>query len=218
MGIDRLNFCIRVLYIRGMSVPLTLRRQLLHTGMLCTAVLSCLAFVSCDTKIDFTPEIKRIDSLLTITSANNKPLVLPDSGALNDTILLHVNYIQQNYRGTMNRQMAETLREYRNIGRVLPVIAANDTQLRNGIEATDRQLTGLRTALLDGATHDAAGNPIDKNYVQKLLLSEEQKINSIKVKIEKNNSFLNTFDQRYLILDSLMTHWVDSIPPKKRTK
>lgn len=196
------------------------QRYLTYSNVLC-----CLALIasmsSCNVDPDYSRQLQIIDSLTTVlntTSDEYRSVIASADTTWSDSVITHLAFIQDNYRGIMKKDMAEALRSYRNIPKALPVIYKNDLEINHEISFSKNQLSELKQSLTKKATHDAAGNPINELYVQTAIDNEENSLIRLKELMKQNRDLHVSVNGRYLDLYPTIKNWVDSIPEKKKTK
>jgi len=185
----------------------------------CFALIGILS--SCHFNTDYSRQIRTIDSLsnsLNTASAEYQSVISSADTTWSDSVIIHLAYIQNNYRGIMKKEMAEVLRTYRNIPKALPVIYKNDSQINYDISFSKNQLNELKQSLTSKATNDAAGNSIDQSYVQIATDKEEKSIKRLKEDMKQNRNLHVSVNSRYLDLYPTVRNWVDSLPNKKKNR
>jgi len=155
---------------------------------------------------------------LNTASAEYQSVISSADTTWSDSVIIHLAYIQNNYRGIMKKEMAEVLRTYRNIPKALPVIYKNDSQINYDISFSKNQLNELKQSLTSKATNDAAGNSIDQSYVQIATDKEEKSIKRLKEDMKQNRNLHVSVNSRYLDLYPTVRNWVDSLPNKKKNR
>lgn len=172
-----------------------------------------LSMHSC-TPPDRTEYVKQIDSIsnaLENTAAPYEKLNLDELQAKIDTVNKHLDFIQVNYKGDMNKDIAFELVSYRSIRKLIPEFGKRRENIANGLTVSREQLSALKKALGENATHDAVGNEINDEYLKKQI-QQEKTINSALVKeiefvVLKSDSINNRFNRHY----TQAKFWCDSI-------
>ncbi len=172
-----------------------------------------LSVQSC-TPPDRTEYVKQIDSIsnaLENVSGPYEKLNLDELQSKIDTVNKHLDYIQANYTGDMKKSIAFELTDYRSIRKLIPEFGKRRENIANGLNVSREQLSSLKKALNENATHDAVGNEINDLYLKKQI-QQEKTINSALVKeiefiIQKSDSINNRFGRHY----TQVKFWCDSI-------
>lgn len=133
------------------------------------------AVTGCRERYDFKPVVHYLDSLQSVWNAEwTAPLNAFDTSfaALADTAQAELDFVQNHFKGRMKWSRGEELSRFHNV-------ISNTQELEKAHEALisqqaheQHQLQMLRKALLDKATHDAQGNEITPDYVQKAISIE----------------------------------------------
>jgi hypothetical protein len=91
-------------------------------------------------------------------------------------------------------------------------LLSSKAKITDEIQINLKQLADLKLALLEGASHDAAGNKITEEYIEKAYRQETKTSGDLVVQ-------LNQLVQRAPLADSIyrancdkVRFWVDSIP------
>lgn len=172
-----------------------------------------LSMHSC-TPPDRTEYVKQIDSIsnaLENVAGSYEKLNLNELQAKVDTVNMHLDFIQANYKGEMKKSIAFELTDYRSIRKIIPDFGNRRENIANGLTISREQLTSLKKALSENATHDAVGNEINDEYLKKQI-QQEKTINSALVKeiefiVQKSDSINNRFARHY----NQVKFWCDSI-------
>lgn len=172
-----------------------------------------LSMHSC-TPPDRTEYVKQIDSIsnaLENVAGSYEKLNLNELQAKVDTVNMHLDFIQANYEGDMKKSIAFELTDYRSIRKIIPEFGKRRENIANGLAVSREQLSSLKKALSENATHDAVGNEINDEYLKKQI-QQEKTINSALVKeiefiVQKSDSINNRFARHY----SQVKFWCDSI-------
>lgn len=172
-----------------------------------------LSMHSC-TPPDRTEYVKQIDSIsnaLENVAGSYEKLHLDELQAKLDTVNKHLDFVHDNYKGEMKKSIAFELASYRSIRKLIPEFEKRRETIANGLTVSREQLTSLKKALSENATHDAVGNEINDEYLKKQI-QQEKTINASLVKeiefvVQKSDSIYNRFARHY----SKAKFWCDSI-------
>jgi hypothetical protein len=172
-----------------------------------------LSLHSC-TPPDRTEYVKQIDSIsnaLENVAVPYEKLNLDELQAKVDTVNKHLDFIQEKYKGDMKKSIAFELVEYRSIRKLIPEFGKRRENITNGLSVSREQLSTLKKALVENATHDAVGNEINDEYLKKQI-QQEKTINAALVKeiafvVQKSDSINNRFARHY----NQAKFWCDSI-------
>lgn len=172
-----------------------------------------LSFHSC-TPPDRTEYVKQIDSIsnaLETVAGSYEKLNLDELQNKVDTVNKHLDFIHENYKGDMKKSIAFELVEYRSIRKLIPEFGKRRENIANGLTVSREQLSLLKKALNENATHDAVGNEINDEYLKKQI-QQEKTINAALVKeiefvLQKSDSINNRFGRHY----NQAKFWCDSI-------
>lgn len=179
--------------------------------LLASALL--LSLHSC-TPPDRTEYVKQIDSIsnaLESVAVTYEKLNLDELQAKVDTVNKHLDFIHDNYKGDMKKSIAFELVSYRSIRKLIPELGKRRENIANSLTVSREQLSSLKKALSENATHDAVGNEINDDYLKKQI-QQEKTINASLIKeiafvIEKSDSINNRFGRHY----NQAKFWCDSI-------
>lgn len=163
---------------------------------------------------DRTGYVKQIDSIsnaLENIAAPYEKLNLDELQAKVDTVNKHLDFIHDNYKGDMKKDIAFELVDYRSIRKLIPEFGKRRENISNSLTVSREQLAGLKKALSENATHDAVGNEINDEYLMKQI-QQEKTINASLVKeiafiVQKSDSINNRFMRHY----NQAKFWCDSI-------
>lgn len=175
------------------------------------------SLAACNTGGNYTREIASIDSLLIRVDSVPAAMGKYQADSLSkmaNTITSQLEYIQDNFVGEMRLDIAKVTGECRIARKALKTAAEQISETGTQVEITRKQLSDLRQALAEGATHDAAGNKMDASYVQKALareMEEAGKLIKARNLIETN---VPTATEKFLKYQDKLKFWVDSIPAK----
>lgn len=177
------------------------------------AACCVLSLPSCQTRHDYTGQIRGLDSLRQVIMAEREdldhyPLLI------NDSILADVQFLQDNFRGEMKPSMAKTLAAYsllRNDNDQLR--AVRDTLLKQGGIMTNR-CSKLLQAIAEQATHDADKNELTPAYVGTAFANEKQLAADWTTKTKNWKTSVNELKQQHDVQMPVIRHWVDSIQQK----
>ncbi len=178
---------------------------------LATAIV--LSMHSC-TPPDRTEYVKQIDSIsntLETAAANYEKLNFEELESKIDTVEKQIDFIKANFKGEMKKSMAIDLGEYEEIEEYIPELGKREENISNGLTVSREQLSALKKALVENATHDAVGNEINDEYIKKQI-QQEKTINATLVReiefiLDKSIAVQKTFDRHY----SETKVWCDSI-------
>jgi hypothetical protein len=176
---------------------------------------------SCETHGDFSKESRSLDSLRISLDSTALHLGSFDGMAWSgvaDTINKHLDYVQKNYRGDMRKDIAAVLSAYRTNMKLATKMSKRLKEVNSEIAVSKKQMADLLQALKDEATHDAAGNKMNDEYVKKAINTEKETagnlISEVQLMVENAQRLDTSYNQFY----PQVKHWVDSIPvfiPKK---
>lgn len=178
---------------------------------LATAVV--LSMHSC-TPPDRTEYVKQIDSIsnaLENVASSYEKINLEELESTLDTVEKQIDFIKQNFKGNMKKDMAIELGEYEEIEEFIPELGEREENISNALTVSREQLSSLKKALAEHATHDAVGNEINDEYIKKQI-QQEKTINATLIReiefvIEKSAAVTKTFERHYTQTKS----WCDSI-------
>lgn len=189
-------------------------RQSSFFGVLLLGLLMA-GFNACTEPRDFTSHLRALDSLhtkiaLTATELNDVSL-FPQ-----DTITAELKRIQDNYRGTMQLPMAQSLLRagsYRDQLQQLEQWKENLNQRSNHL---NDEIAALSKTLTDRATHDANNAEVTMLYADSLIaeITVAQQFWHTKV-----NEWLILENQLTLALEPIndsLSQWVDSLQQASR--
>ena len=163
---------------------------------------------------DRTEYVKQIDSISNVLENVAGPyekLNLEELESIVDTVEKQIDFIKGNFKGEMNKEMAIELGEYEEIEEFIPELGEREENIENGLKVSREQLSSLKKALIENATHDAVGNEINDEYIKKQI-QQEKTINAalireIEFMIEKSEAVNKTFERHY----TQTKFWCDSI-------
>jgi len=173
------------------------------------------ALQSCHVKKDHSAEIRTLDSLSSLVETKSKALQMVLSEPpliIADSIDAHLKYVQDNFVGSMYTQMATELSHYNSLRKNMVYLDAAVIQQQAMAETSKKQLSGLRQALSENATHDAVHNPMTDQYVQKSVADEVNRASAIIGEIDGLTSELKLIKADYSKTYGTVKLWVDSIP------
>lgn len=172
-----------------------------------------LSFQSC-TPPDRSEYVKQIDSIsnaLETVVLNYEKINLEELESKVDTVEKQIDFIKANFKGEMKKSIAIELGEYEEIEEFIPELGEREENIENGIKVSREQLSALKKALMENATHDAVGNEINDDYIKKQI-QQEKTINATLVKeiefvIQKSEAVNECFEKHYsetkLLCDSI---------------
>jgi len=162
-------------------------------------------------RTDYVKQVDSISNVLENVALSYEKLNLDELQAKVDTVNKHLDFIQENYKGDMKKSIAFELVSYRSIRKLIPEFGKRRENIANGLTASREQLSSLKKALSENATHDAVGNEINDDYLKKQI-QQEKTINSALVKeiafiVQKSDSINNRYARHY----NQAKFWCDSI-------
>lgn len=180
------------------------------------ALALMFALVSCSNTERYKNEIARIDSaLLSIDTAMTSFQALPVDtlGRLFKKVKEDMNFLQDKYTGDMPRALGVKFSEYRDIPNHIKNFGEVHPQVGAGLDISQKQLNGLKKAIIDGAGTDAAGNSINRSYIEKntetetkLALDLVQQVKRMESGAQKAfRDYETYYPQLSPVLDSLRT-------------
>jgi hypothetical protein len=177
--------------------------------------LAILTFTSCK-KTDHSQAIKVLDSLLVAledASIRYNTLETSRLGAQVDSVNRHLEYVQKNYVGYQREDMAKVLSDYRRVKKLIPDINKENQRILTELSTSKTQLTNLKQALAEHATHDAAGNKITEVYIDKAYSEETKAAGDLIAQLGQLFERVPLADSLYQANYNKVRYWVDSIPP-----
>jgi hypothetical protein len=139
--------------------------------------MSSMAIVlfSCSHLSDHSADVPKVDSMLTkldssITSMKN--LLLEPLNAYQDSVLANTNYIQQNFKGQMSDVTAQTISKYRYTVSSFPQATDHLMDALSQCLTSKKQLSELKSTIVNKANKDALGNDITDTYINEALKQE----------------------------------------------
>ncbi|MEN9348485.1 MAG: hypothetical protein RLZZ77_1996 [Bacteroidota bacterium] len=123
--------------------------------------------------------IRAVDSLLTVVKAEELAIDQLDSAALaaaSDSVQQQLSFIQANYTSLLPSGLADQLDRYAQTGKMAKQPLSVLEKLRSSASTQEKQLVALKEALEKGATHDAQGQELTKEYVALQLEKEKQQV------------------------------------------
>jgi hypothetical protein len=139
--------------------------------------MSSMAIVlfSCSHLSDHSADVPKVDSMLTkldssITSM--KSLLLEPLNAYQDSVLANTNYIQQNFKGQMSDVTAQTISKYRYTVSSFPQATDHLMDALSQCLTSKKQLSELKSTIVNKANKDALGNDITDTYINEALKQE----------------------------------------------
>jgi translation initiation factor 2 beta subunit (eIF-2beta)/eIF-5 len=123
----------------------------------------------------------------------------------------HLEYIQGNYTGDMKKNMSLELSEYRSIRKLIPELGNKREEIINNLTISRSQITDLKKAISENATHDAVGNEMNDAYYKKIIAQEIKANKDLVTKMEfvisRTDSVFNRYNRHY----TQVKYWVDSL-------
>ena len=105
--------------------------------------------------------------------------------------------VQDNYEGSMDREMATDLAGYRSITKLAKNFLSRHKRVKAEILRTKTQLLDLSQALSGGATQDSQGNQFTPEYVNKVFGLEKKVAESLIGEIDDMIDRLKQAQDRY---------------------
>jgi hypothetical protein len=105
--------------------------------------------------------------------------------------------VQDNYEGSMDREMAADLAGYRSITKLAKNFLSRHKRVKAEILRTKTQLLDLSQALSGGATQDSQGNQFTPEYVNKVFGLEKKVAESLIGEIDDMIDRLKQAQERY---------------------
>ncbi len=170
---------------------------------------------SCEFQKDHTRYIQLLDSLTARVDSAAKNFAAMDADtlkAMQGTIEGHLDYIQKNFVGAMRQDIAAATSQYKTTRKMLEQTATQIELGREEAVVTLQQLAQLKQALVEKATHDAAGNKMNNEYVQKAIGRETEEAGKLikgRPQLEAN---AKKAKEKFLLQSPQIHYWVDSIP------
>jgi hypothetical protein len=173
----------------------------------------CLTIFSCSTP-DRSKYVQQLDSLSTAlenTAQKYEALQLDQVQSRIDTVNAHLEYIQSNYQGDMKKDMSFELSEYRSIRKLIPELGNKREEISNNLAISRIQITDLKKAINENATHDAVGNEMNDVYYKKIIAQEinanKDLVSKMEFIISRTDSVYNRYNRHY----TQVKYWVDSL-------
>ena len=189
----------------------TYKNSFLFIAMM-TAALSILS--SCGKK-NYSRQIQQIDSLLSDLqqiAVQYNSLDFRRLSAQFDSVNQHLEYVQKNYVGYQREDMAKVFSDYRQVKKLIPDLASAQSKITTEINTDLEQLTNLKQAMIEGASHDAAGNKITEEYMDKAFRDETKAANDLMAQLNLLLLRAPKADSIYQANYEKVRFWVDSIP------
>jgi len=120
-------------------------------------------------------------------------------------------FVQDNYEGSMGREMAADLAGYRSITKLVKNFMSRHKRIKAEILRTKAQLLDLSQALSGGATQDSQGNQFTPEYVNKVFGLEKKVAESLIGEIDDMIDRLKQAQERYDELHPKVASIVDSL-------
>jgi hypothetical protein len=163
---------------------------------------------------DRTGYVKQVDSIsnaLENVVSSYEKINLEELESTLDTVEKQIDFIKENFKGEMKKDMAIELGEYEEIEEFIPELGEREENISNGLTVSREQLSLLKKALTENATHDAVGNEINDEYIKKQI-QQEKTINAALIReiefiIQSSTSVTKTFERHY----PQTKFWCDSI-------
>ncbi len=189
----------------------------IRTFALAIVVMISLAIHSCQPKQDHSSAIVLVDSLIhelekqaadmnAISILNERPI---------DSANIRLQYVQENFVGTMKKDMALDLSAYASTYRAELFMKQQLDTLEIQSDSILSELKSLKQALSEKATHDKNNNEITTDYVSKTLAMEMQNVSSLKEEIADIIIDEEKLREKLNFRAPKVQHWMDSIATKR---
>jgi hypothetical protein len=172
---------------------------------------------SCNPGGNYKKEISELDSL--IVRIDSIPAIMghyntDTLSAMASVMSTQMDYIQDNFVGEMRLDIAKVTGEWKIARKALKTAANQISETGTQCAMAKKQLSDLKQALEEGATHDAAGNKMDDSYVQKAMAKEREEAGKLIRARNLIESSVPTAKEKFLKYQEKMQFWADSIPAK----
>ena len=131
-----------------------------------------------------------------------------------DSANIRIQYLQQNFVGVMQKEMALELSAYASTYRAEVFMKDQLDSLHMQSNSVLSDLKALKQALSEKATHDKNNNEINADYVTKAMAQQMQNVAALQEEVKE------TMKQEEMLRTKLTTrapkiqHWMDSITTK----
>jgi len=177
---------------------------------------SCLAiFNACTEPRDFREDIHAIDSLQN-TLENAEKDIDSITSPVADTMTTRLLYIQENFKGFMQQSMARTLLRYGNFREKTNQLSNWKDTLHIRKTTIENEMSQLKQALAEMATHDANMHEITVAYADSVLHQIESAQEFWHTKINEWIQLNRSVNEEWQPLHDSIVFWTDSIQPAKR--
>lgn len=157
---------------------------------------------SCESKADHTAVIQTLDSTFQAVEKAEKKFNTIDrfnTEQFFKGIKADLDYVQANYEGEMDYEVAKLFADYRSITKLVKDFGHRHTRLKKEILRTKKQIFDLQSAIEAGATQDAAGNEFSSLYLsthssQEVRIADEL-VNEIDEMVERLKKAQTRYDQ-----------------------
>lgn len=180
-------------------------------GLVATALFG---MSSCQSRPAYIGEIRALDSLFfAVTDAERRfdEIQQESTSEFFGSIKDDLEFIQQSYEGTMDRDRAALLADYRSITKLVKDFDRRYTRTNAEIDRTKNQLRTLQNALESGATHDSEGGEMTAEYVAKVYKQETEVASNLIVEIDKMRDRIQLAQERYRELHPDVMPILDSL-------
>ena len=169
--------------------------------LFCLLVLSGSLFLdSCQMPADHSAKIVALDSLnAEVEEAEGRFNLINafNTDQFFKGIEADLAVVQDNYEGSMDREMATDLAGYRSITKLAKNFLSRHKRVKAEILRTKTQLLDLSQALSGGATQDSQGNQFTPEYVNKVFGLEKKVAESLIGEIDDMIDRLKQAQERY---------------------
>lgn len=172
-------------------------------------------FNACTEPRDFSADIRAIDSLQVVVERTEKEM---DSivSPVTDTITAQLKYIQENFKGAMQQNMARTLLRYGHFREKTTQLRYWKDSLHLRKETLENEMSDFKKALADMATHDAEKREITTLYADSVFHELESAQQYWHTKINEWIQITRSVNAEWLPLHDSIVFWTDSIQPANR--
>ena len=176
--------------------------------------LLILGISSCEPKPSYSSEISQLDSLyFAVTDAEKRFDEIQQEPTSNffGSIKDDLEFIQQNYEGSMDREKGSLLANYRSITKLVKDFDRRYSRTNAEIDRTKDQLRTLQSALEDGATHDSQGGEMTPEYVAKVFRQEKEVASNLIEEIDEMRDRIELAQERYREIHPSVMPILDSL-------
>jgi|GEM_PF-6350374 hypothetical protein len=183
-----------------------------------TALIGLLSGMlhSCAPGQDHTSAIIIVDSLAQVVE---KQLVqMDEASVLNerpiDSANIRIQYLQQNFVGVMQKEMALELSAYASTYRAEVFMKDQLDSLHMQSNSVLSDLKALKQALSEKATHDKNNNEINADYVTKAMAQQMQNVAALQEEVKETMKQEEMLRTKLTMRAPKIQHWMDSITTK----